>query len=177
MKREDVLAILENAELDNSAKLQSILDLNGADINAKNQKIKTLEDAAANHAAELEAERGKYKDYDTVLQERDALKAAKEEKEFEDRFSAALGDQKPKNEFTRKGLIDQFRSELQKEENKDKNDTQIFSDMVKGKETEYFERSVRLNMSPINPSIKNADTPAAYLDELYKDNPYYKKQI
>lgn len=175
MKREEVLAILENAEMDNSAKLQSILNLNGTDINAKNQRIKALEDAAATHATELETERNKYKDYDSIVQERDTLKAEKEAKEFEGRFSEAMGKNKPKNDFTKNGLIDLFKSELQKPENQGKQDSEIFANMVKGKETEYFESSVRLNMTPINPAIQKPTNTEAYLDELYKNNPYYKK--
>jgi hypothetical protein len=175
MKREDILAILENAELDNSARLQKILDLNGNDINAKNQRIKTLEDAAATHAAELEAERGKYKDYDSIVQERNTLKAEKERKAFEDRFTSVLGNNKPKNEFTKKGLIDLFESELAKPENAEKKDSEIFEGMIKGKEKEFFEANVRLNMSHTNPSIKRPENTEAFLDEMYKDNPYYKK--
>lgn len=174
MKREEIMAILEDAGQDNATKLQNILNLNGADINSHKQRIKTLEDAAANHSAELEAERGKYKDYDTILQERDALKSEKEAIEFESRFSEVLGKNKPKNDFTKNGLIDLFKGEIAKDENKGKPDSEIFAAMVKGKEAEYFEPSVRINMSPINPAVQTPTNTEAYLDELYKNNPFYK---
>jgi flagellar basal body rod protein FlgC len=175
MKRNEVLAILENAELDNSAKLQQILDLNGASITARDQRIKALEEAAAGHSATLDAEREKYKDYDAILQERDKLKAEKEEKEFEGRFLQAMGKNKPKNDFTKKGLIDLFRSETQKAENQGKQDADIFAAMVKGKEAEYFDSPVRLSMTPTNPAIQTPTSTEAYLDAMYEKNPYYKK--
>jgi hypothetical protein len=176
MKREDVLAILENAEIDNSAKLQAILDLNGTDVNSKNKRIKELEDAAEGRETAFETERQKYKDYESILQERDALKAEKEEKAFCDRFNSVLGNNKPKNEFTRKGLIDLFRAEVAKDENKGKEDADIFATLVKDHEAEYFESKVRFNMTPSNPNIKQPTSTEAYLNEIYKDNPFYKQQ-
>lgn len=176
MKREDVLAILENTELDNAAKLQGILDMNGADVNGKNKRIKELEEAATGRKTAWEAERAKYQDYDTILKERDALKAEKEEKAFEERFSTVLGENKPKNDFTRKGLIDLFRTEIAKKENQGKEDSDIFGTIVKGHEAEYFESKLRLNMTPANPNIKKPTTTEAYLDEMYKDNPWYAKK-
>jgi hypothetical protein len=175
MKREDVLAILEDENLDNAAKLQRILDINGTDINGKNARIRELEDAAGTHATQLQAERDRYKDYEAILQERDALKTEKEKRVFDDRFSAVLGKNVPKNDFTRAGLEEMFKGELAKPENASKKDADIFATMISGKEKEFFDSPIRLNMTPSNPAAKIPTDTESYIDEVYRDNPYYKK--
>ena len=175
MKRDEVLSILENADLDNNAKLQQILDMNGASINAQKARLTDLEKQVATHQADLLAERDKYKDYDAIVQERDALKAEKEERASTDRFNAVLGDNKPKNNFTRKGLADLFRAELAKTENAEKQDAEIFAAMVKGHEAEFFETRHHFSTVPSNPSVGTPNDTEGYLDALYKNNPYYKK--
>jgi hypothetical protein len=175
MKREDILAILEDAETDNSAKMQKILDMHGTDLTAKNATIKTLEEAAKTHAEAIGAERAKYKDYDAILKERDTLKAEKDARAFEERFTTVLGNHKPKNDFTKDGLINRFREETAKPENEGKKDSEIFAKIIEGKEKDYFDSPVRFTMTPSNPSIKPPTDTESYLDEVYKNNPYYKK--
>lgn len=176
MKREDVLTILENQELDHSGKLKAIMDLNGADVNAKNARISELEGQAATHATELAAERERYKDYDAILQERDALLKEKDDRALADRFAAVLGKNTPKNDFTRKGMEELFRAELAKEENKGKEDGDIFKAMAEGKEKEWFDNPIRLDMTPINPEAKTPGKAEDYIHAMYKDNPFYNSK-
>lgn len=174
MKREDVLTILENQELDAAGKLQAIMDINGADVNAKNARIRELEEQAATHATELTTERERYKDYDAIMQERDTLLREKEDRAYSDRFVAVLGKNTPKNDFTRKGMEELFRAEIAKEENKGKEDADIFKAMTEGKEKEWFDNPIRLDMAPTNPDAKVPTSTEAYIHEMYKDNPFYK---
>ena len=187
MKTEELKSILENGEFDTDKKISEIHRLNGLDIAREQSKYSDYDtlkatatkysdyDVILNERDTLKANQDKYKDYDTVLAERDALKTEKEDREFSDRFVAAMGKNKPKNDLTQKGLMDLFKSEVAKPENKEKQDADIFNAMVKGKESDYFESSFRLTMTPANPSIKTSTDAESYLDELYKNNPYYKK--
>lgn len=174
MKREDVLAILENQELDNDARVTQILNMRGDEIKGKNDRIKELEGVVTQKDTDYTTLTEKYKDYDAILQERDNLVAEKAENALKSRFSSVLGDRKPKNTYTREGLENAFRAEVAKEENAEKTDADIFNTIVGGKETELFEGAVTVNMTPINPDVKPPTEVQAFLDNEYKDNPFYK---
>jgi hypothetical protein len=175
MKREDVLKILENAELGNDAKIDQILNMRGAELSTTNARIKELEDTVAQKAAEYSSLTEKYKDYDTILQERNALTAEKAENAFKARFDSVLGTNKPKNQFTREGLMTAFRTEIEKAENAEKKDVDIFKTLVDGHEGEYFDGTVEIRMAPINPDVTPPTETQSYLNEFYKNNPYYKQ--
>ena len=72
MKREDVLKILENPELDNDAKINQILNMRGAELNESNTRIKNLQDTLSQKETEVAQLTEKYKDYDTILNERNS---------------------------------------------------------------------------------------------------------
>lgn len=175
MKREDVLAILENQELDNDARVTQILNMRGDEIKGKNDRIKELEGVVTQKDTDYTALTEKYKDYDAILQERDTLVAEKAENAFQERFKNVLGNSKPKNTYTREGLENAFRAEVAKEENAEKTDADIFQTIVGGKEAELFEGTVTVNMTPTNPDVKPLTETQAYLDTVYANNPYYKK--
>lgn len=175
MKREDVLAILENQELDNDARVTQILNMRGDEIKGKNDRIKELEGVVTQKDTDYTALTEKYKDYDAILQERDTLVAEKAENAFQERFKNVLGNSKPKNTYTREGLENAFRAEVAKEENAEKTDADIFQTIVGGKEAELFEGTVTVNMTPTNPDVKPLTETQAYLDSVYGNNPYYKK--
>lgn len=176
MKREDVLKILENPELDNDAKINQILNMRGAEMIASDNRIKNLEDTLSQKEQEHNELTERYKDYDTILNERNALVEEKAEKARQERFSVALGENKPKNDYTREGLYNAFKAAIANEENAEKTDSDIFKSIVDGKETELFEGKVTINMTPINPDVTPPTETQAYLDKVYADNPYYKKQ-
>lgn len=176
MKREDVLNILENPELDNDAKINQILNMRGAELNESNTRIKNLQDTLTQKETEVAQLTEKYKDYDTILNERNALTEEKAEKARQERFSVVLGENKPKNDYTREGLYNAFNAAIAKEENAEKTDADIFTSIIDGKEKELFEGKVTVNMTPINPDVKTPTDTEAYLDSVYSGNPFYKKQ-
>lgn len=176
MKREDVLKILENPELDNDAKINQILNMRGAEMIASDNRIKNLEDTLSQKEQEHNELTERYKDYDTILNERNALVEEKAEKARQERFSVVLGENKPKNDYTREGLYNAFNAAIANEENAEKTDADIFKSIVDGKETELFEGKVTINMTPANPDATPPTETQAYLDKVYADNPYYKKQ-
>lgn len=176
MKREDVLTILENAELDNDAKITQILNLRGEEIKGKNTRISELEGTVSQKEAEYAALTEKYKDFDAILQERDSLVAEKAEKAFKERFNNVLGNNKPKNTYTRDGLENAFREEIAKEENAGKTDAEIFKTIIGGHEAECFEGNVSINMPKANPDVEAPTEIGAYLDKVYGNNPHYNKK-
>lgn len=175
MKREDVLKILENPELDNDAKINQILNMRGTELNETNTRMKNLQDTLSQKENEVAQLTDKYKDYDTILAERNALTEEKAEKARQERFATVLGENKPKNDYTREGLYNAFNVALGKEENAEKTDADIFTSIIGGKETELFEGKVTINMTPINPDVTPPTETQAYLDSVYKGNPYYKQ--
>jgi hypothetical protein len=175
MKREDVLKILENPELDNDAKINQILNMRGAELNESNTRIKNLQDTLSQKENEVAQLTEKYKDYDTILNERNTLTEEKAEKARQERFSVVLGDNKPKNDYTREGLYNAFNVAIAKEENAEKTDADIFTSIIDGKETELFEGKVTINMTPHNPDVTPPTETQAYLDKMYAGNPYYKQ--
>lgn len=185
MERAEIKSILANAELSDDAKLEQIMSLNGADITREKNAAKQLKTdlEAANSKLEsydrikneLDAERAKnaaYADHDAIVAERDALKAEKEERIFDDRFDKVMGSNKFKNDFTRDGVKKMFRDELSKEENKEKKDEEIMQSLVTGHETEYFDSPVKLNMTPHNPDAKAPNEIDEIIATKYKDNPW-----
>lgn len=175
MKREDVQKILENAELDMDSKIDSILNARGVEINTKNTRIKELEGLLSERDTSIADMTERYKDFDAILTERDALKSEKADRDLKDRFTAALGDKKPKNTFTRDGLESAFKSEIAKEENAEKEDADIFATIIEGHEAEYFDGTAPFKMAGSNPNVKTPTDTEAYLDKMYANNPFYKK--
>lgn len=176
MKREDVLNILENPELDNDAKINQILNMRSTELNASNARIKTLEDTLSQKEQEHNELTERYKDYDTILNERNTLVEEKAEKARQERFSVVLGENKPKNDYTREGLYNAFNAAIAKEDNAEKTDADIFTSIIDGKEAELFEGKVTVNMTPANPDATPPTETQAYFDKVYADNPFYNKQ-
>lgn len=176
MKREDVLKILENPELDNDAKINQILNMRGTELNETNTRIKNLQDTLSQKETEIAQLTEKYKDYDTILNERNTLTEEKAEKARQERFSVVLGDNKPKNDYTREGLYNAFNVAIAKEENAEKTDAEIFTSIIDGKETELFEGKVTINMTPTNPDVTPPTELQAFFDREYANNPHYNKK-
>ena len=176
MKREDVLKILENPELDNDAKINQILNMRGAEMLASDNRIKNLEDTLSQKEQEHNELTERYKDYDTILNERNTLVEEKAEKARQERFSVVLGENKPKNDYTREGLYNAFNAAIANNENAETTDADIFKSIVDGKEPELFEGKVTINMTPANPDVTPPTDTQAFLDKEYAGNPFYKKQ-
>lgn len=151
MKRDD----LKNLGITDPEVLDKIMDMNGADRNAERQKgetsradIQSKLDKATADLAEMTNKMDGFKDFDTIKGERDTLLAEKNKRAVNDRFNAALGSNKPLNDYTRDGLLAKFAEEIGKPENKDKKDADILGDLVNGKEKELFAGKFTINMTP-----------------------------
>lgn len=131
--------------------IDRIMDMNGEDINkakASGTEIQSKLDTANASIAEMQKKLDGYKDFDTIKGERDTLLAEKQKRAVNDRFNAALGSNKPLNDYTRDGLLAKFAEEIGKPENKDKKDADILGGLVNGKEKELFAGKFTLNMTP-----------------------------
>ena len=141
--------------------IDRIMDMNGEDINkakASGTDIQSKLDKANADLAEMQKKLDGFKDFDTIKGERDTLLAEKQKRAVDDRFTAALGGNKPLNDYTRDGLRAQFETEIGKPENKDKKDADILSGLVNGKEKELFAGKFTLDMTPSgNPAGKHSD--------------------
>ena len=161
MKRDD----LKNLGITDPEVLDKIMDMNGADRNAERQKgetsradIQSKLDKATADLAEMTKKMDGFKDFDTIKGERDTLLAEKQKRAVDDRFNAALGSNKPLNDYTRDGLMAKFAEEIGKPENKDKKDADILGGLVNGKEKELFAGKFTLDMTPSgNPAGKHSD--------------------
>lgn len=172
MKRSEIEAILNNSELDASARLDQIMSLHGRDTEAWNQERTTLtqerDDARTAGAA--------HADYDQIVTERDELKAYKADREMGDRFAAVVGESKFKNSYTEKGVRADFVTALADEANKGKTDADIYAGIVNGHENEYFEGEVHIIMPTPEGGKPPVDAFRAYADEKYKGDPFYHPQ-
>ena len=141
--------------------IDRIMDMNGEDINkakASGTDIQSKLDKANADLAEMQKKLDGFKDFDTIKGERDTLLAEKNKRAVDDRFTAALGGNKPLNDYTREGLRAQFETEIGKPENKDKKDADILGSLVNGKEKELFAGKFTLEMTPSgNPGGKHSD--------------------
>lgn len=169
MKRSEIESILNNSELDNAAKLDQIMKIHGVDTNAWNQDRDTL----TRERDEARQAGTAHSDYDQIVKERDDLKAYKAEREIDDRFTAVVSGAKFKNAYTEKGVLGDFVKAIGDEKNKGRTDEDIFGEIVKGHESEYFEGRHQIMMPKPQPQQPRSDL-QAYLDEKYKDNPWYK---
>lgn len=176
MKREEVLAIINDENKSAEEKRDAIMTLNGADItreknaaNSLSEKIKSLESDLAGEREKA----SKYSNYDEIVKERDGLIAEKAERGIQDRFATCLGSKKPKNDFTKSGLYEAFKTAISDEANKEKKDADIWAGIVGGKEAELFD-GVSIQMHGVNTKISaQTDEIKAYMDEAYKNNPFY----
>lgn len=141
--------------------IDRIMDMNGEDINkakASGADTQSKLDKANADLAEMQKKLDGFKDFDTIKGERDTLLAEKNKRAVDDRFTAALGGNKPLNDYTREGLRAQFETEIGKPENKDKKDADILGGLVNGKEKELFAGKFTLDMTPSgNPAGKHSD--------------------
>lgn len=173
MKREELLALLQDESKTNEQKMDEIMRLNGIDIT----KEKGVSENYKTQWEQSKAEVERRKDYDDLKSERDKLISERDERAMTDRFDKVLGQNKPKNDFTRKGLLDAFKASVADEANKNKKDEDLFQVIIKDHEKDYFEGEVKLTIPPANPNMKPPTDVDAYLDEQFKNNPFYNKSI
>ena len=171
MKREEIDQILNNADLDNAAKIDAILNIRGTEVNAHNARYKQLEDAHNALVASSEA----HKDYDAIKAEVETLRAEKADRAMSDRFNAVVGGKKFLNTYTAEGVKKAFVDALALEENKGKTDADVFAVLEKDHESEWYGSSVTVRMTPGAGRINAPGSIDSFLDEKYANNPFYKK--
>lgn len=140
---------LKGFGLDDEA-INKILAENGRDIEAEKAKTSALQkdlDAEKEARTKLEDEIGELKkadpeklqktidDLEKQIRERAEVdEKALKDKAFADRFSAVTGDKKFINDFTQKGVLDEFKTALESKENQGKSDKEIFETLIKDRE-------------------------------------------
>ena len=170
MERAAIKAILIDEDMTVEEKLEQIMRINGADITRE-------KDASAQMRNELDAEREKnirYADRDAIAEERDALRVEKKERDAQIRFDQVSNLGKFKNEFTRQGLLKLFGEAIERPENRERTDADIMKAIVKGHESEYFESSYRISMTPHSPYAKAPSEIDEIIATKYKNNPWIK---
>ena len=144
MKREFLIELIPDATKE---VIDQILDANGKDIeNAQGSHKKTKEDlAAANQKiAEYEQEIESLKDA-TANADALKLKVAELEKSIQERkekaeaavtsrFDAVVGEKQFLNDFTRTGVLNEFKAAIADKENVGKSDSDILAALVKDRE-------------------------------------------
>lgn len=149
MKRDELKSILPEIT---DEQITKVLDINTADIGkAKTDytDLKTKYDTEVKTRQELETEiqklKGSAADADDLnkkiadlQKEIDDRKAADEQavkdKAMADRFGAAIGDKKFLNDFTQKGVLDEFKAALADKANTGKSDADVFAAIIKDRE-------------------------------------------
>lgn len=151
MKREE----LKNLGLTDE-QIESVMTMNGADITREKGKADKWENDYNALKATADADAQKYATYDSDMEELATLRAYKDGVEFDKRFTAVLGDSKPVNDMTRKGLSGLFAEAVKDPANEGKTDADIWSGIVSGKEAEYFAGKHTVVMPP-HSSVREAD--------------------
>ena len=121
MKRSEIEAILNNAEIDNATRLDQIMSIHGADANTWNQDRANL----TKERDEARQAGNAHSDYDQIVAERDELRAYRDEREMSDRFAKVVSGAKFKNTYTEKGVMGDFVKALGDDQNKGKTDEEI----------------------------------------------------
>lgn len=168
MKRDE----LKNLGLTDE-QIESVMTMNGADINREKGKADKWESDYNALKATADADAQKYATYDSDMEELATLRAYKDGVEFDKRFAAVLGDSKPVNDMTRKGLSGLFAEAVKDPANEGKTDADIWYGIVSGKEAEYFASKHSVVMPP-HTGKPNADDNKAYQDKMYANNPFYR---
>lgn len=134
-----------------AARKLNLVDLNAGEYVAKGKlfdvtdKNKVLESKIAdyektigelkNAAGDADGLKAKIATLEKTIADRDAAeKAAAEQAALAARFDAVATDKKFVNDFTRNGIVAEFKDALAKDENKGKSDTEIFAAMVKDRD-------------------------------------------
>lgn len=149
MTREEIKAIIEGIT---DEQLKQILDINGADINKakgskadlekQNETLQTELTEAKETIAKLETAGA---DVEKLQKEINDYKALEEKRKQEaeqatleqrltERFNASAGEAKFINDFTRAGLLNEFKAALQDKANEGKSDSDIYSAITKDRD-------------------------------------------
>lgn len=148
--------------------IEKIQAENGKDINAEKAKTnalqKDLDDAKATRT-KLENEIGELKKADPkklqetiddleeqIRKRTEADEQAKQNKALAERFSAVAGEKKFLNDFTKNGVLAEFKDALDRDENKGKGDKEIYEGLVKDRDGIFANPNTNTDIPPSNPN-------------------------
>lgn len=173
MKRDEIKAIFPDATDD---QLDRTMNLYGTSVNGLRSELNTAN-------GELTALKGKG-NIDDIIRERDEWKtkatdyetnAAKAEAEAKlaQRFTTVTGDRKYVNDFTKTGILGEFKAAIEKPENQGKSDGDIFGAIIKDR-AGIFENARQQPNIPGTGIVETVSDEKTYRDQKYKNNPFYK---
>jgi hypothetical protein len=164
MKREEIEAILNDAELDTAAKVDAILNKRGAEVSAEKTRYQALETKYNDAVTAAES----YKDYDALKTEVETLRAEKADREMGDRFSTVVDGKKFVNTYTADGVRKAFIDALALPENEGKTDAEVYASIsADGKDAGWYAGTVKFSTTPPSGQVKTPTSFEAYIDELY----------
>lgn len=159
---------LKGLGLDDEA-INKILAENGRDIEAEKAKTNALKkdlDDEKEARGKLENEIGELKKADPkklqktiddleekIRKRTEADEQEKKDKALAERFSAVSGEKKFINDFTKNGVLNEFKTALENKENQGKGDKEIFDALIKDREGIFSSSNPPINMpgaEPIN---------------------------
>lgn len=148
--------------------IEKIQAENGKDINAEKAKTNALQKDLDNEKearGKLENEIGELKKADPkklqetiddledkIRKRTEADEQAKQNKALAERFSAVAGEKKFLNDFTKNGVLAEFKEALGKDENKGKGDKEIYEGLVKDREGIFANPNTSADIPPSNPN-------------------------
>ena len=146
MDREEILAILENEELDDAEKVERIMGICAEDMDALSTERDVLRAEKDERAIE------------------DRFRKAME----------SIGGVRFKNSFTRDGVKRLFREEIAKPENAGARDSDIARQILSGHESEYLDSTVSIRMTPHNSKSREQAELDEIAATKYKGNPWLR---
>ena len=189
-KAEAILALIPDDMREASAEIDGLKNA----LDEAKSELNDVKNALNEARSELDALRGEEGDGDgadgsdgreaellAVVKERDALVAEKREREVVDRFLAVAEGRKFKNDFTKSGVMELFKAavgdsleDLDGESESVKSDAEIFGDIIKGREREFFESDISIKMYPHVPNAKQPNEVDEIIAKKYKGNPWMR---
>lgn len=145
------------------AVVEKIIVENGNDVQAEKVKTSALQkkyDEEKETRTKLETEIGELKkddpeklkqtisDLEKQIEERkEADEQEKKDKALAERFSAVSGEKKFINDFTKNGVMNEFKTALESKENQGKGDKEIFEALIKDREGIFSNSNPAANMT------------------------------
>ena len=139
-------------------KLEGDLETARNDLKTAQDTIKTLEENKGD-LEKVQKELDTYKDAEKKRKEAEDVAAA--HKAISDRFDGCVGDKKFINDFTREGVLNEFKAALEAEENKGKGDSEIYEALTKDREGIFSSPNTISNMSGMGGDVHMTDDNAA----------------
>ena len=135
--------------------IEAVMTDHGKAVNTALEGKNTL----ATRVTELEEELAKYADYASLKEEVTTLRAGneelvnlrayKEDREYGDRFTAAVGDKKFVNDVTANHVRSGFIAAAKDPANEGKTDADLLTVALGGKEADYLKSKVSISMTPM----------------------------